>query len=230
MKLYYDPISTTSRPIVMFAAEHRLPLKMVEISLLQGEQRSEAFLEINPNGCVPVLVDGSFTLTESSAILKYLAEIAASPAYPADLRHRARVNAAMDWFSTNFHSALGHGLAYPTLFPDLYPYSPSALAEVRASGAAGTARWFKVLNDHMIGDACNYVAGADLTLADYLGASQAMLAEAVGFELSPYPNVLRWLDAMKSRSSWGPTYAAFYGLIAALRPSAASIDRTVPSG
>ena len=222
MKLYLDPISTSSRPLKMFVAEHKMDVRIELVSLLQGEQMEPEFLEINPNGCVPVLSHGGFVLTECSAILKYLAELLDSPSYPQDLRERARVNAAMDWFGTNFHSALGHNLAYPMLFPAIYPLSPSTLAEVTAAGAAGTRRWLKVLDESMIGGGGNYVAGEHLTIADYYGASVTMLAEAIGFDLARYPNVRRWLGAMKDRASWAETYAAFNGLVSALRGSPAN--------
>lgn len=220
VKLYYDPISTSSRPLMMFAAEHRLEIEWVEVSLLQGEHRSEPFLAINPNGCVPVLVDEDFVLGECSAILKYLAEVAGSPAYPAGLRERARVNAAMDWFMTNFHSAVGNQLAYPTLFPTMHPLGRECLAEVTALGRRSAVRWFRVLDEHMIGGARNYVAGDGLTIADYVGGSIVALAEAAGFDLAPYPNVRRWMGALEARPSWDPTYAAFNGLLSALRPAA----------
>lgn len=220
MKLLHDPISTMSRPIMMFAAEHRLPLVMEQVSLLQGEHRSPDFLAINPNGCVPVLIDGGLVLPESSAILKYLAELADSPAYPRALRERARVNAAMDWFLTNFHAAVGHELAYPSLYPAMHPLGSEAFAEVTALGLAGAHRWFKVLDENMIGPDRNYVAGEDLTIADYVGGSVAALAEAVDVDLTPYPNVRRWLAGLKARPSWDPTYAAFTGLMTALKPAA----------
>jgi len=220
MKLHYDPISTSSRPIMMFAAEHRLPIDLEPVALFRGEHLAPDFLAINPNGCVPVLVDGGFVLNECSAILKYLADLADSPAYPKGLRDRARVNAAMDWFLTNFHAALGHELAYPTLFPAMHPFGSQAFAEVTAMGTAAAHRWFAVLDGHMIGPDRNYVAGDELTIADYVGGSVTALAEAVDFDLATYPNVRRWLAALKERPSWDPTYAAFYGLVSALRPAA----------
>lgn len=219
MKLFYDPITTFSRPVMMFIAEHRIPVRLEVVSLLQGEHKSPEFLKINPNGCVPALADGEFVLTECAAILQYLAELAQSPAYPQEPRRRARVNSALGWFQTNFHSALGHELAYPTLYPAMFPLSPTAYGEVTAAGLAGTRRWLAVLDEHMIGPDRNYVAGEDLTLADYVGASCTMLAEAISFDLSAYPNVRRWMGTMKARPSWDETYAAFYGLISAIRPT-----------
>jgi glutathione S-transferase len=85
MKLYYHPASTTSRPIMLFAAESGLDLEFQIIDILTGEHLQPAYVAINPNHQVPLLQDGDFRLTESSAILKYLAEKTGSRAYPTDL-------------------------------------------------------------------------------------------------------------------------------------------------
>src|SRR5215831_15684913 len=100
MKLYYHPVSTTSRPIVLFANESGIDLDYQIVDLFTGAQYQPDYAAINPSSQVPVLEDGDFRLTESSAILKYLADKIVSPAYPTDLRKRARVNERMDWLNT----------------------------------------------------------------------------------------------------------------------------------
>ncbi|TMG87268.1 MAG: glutathione S-transferase family protein, partial [Betaproteobacteria bacterium] len=82
MKLYYHPVSTTSRPIVLFATESGIDLDYQVVDLFTGEQYKPEYSAVNPSHQVPVLEDGDFRLTESSAILKYLAEKTRSPAYP----------------------------------------------------------------------------------------------------------------------------------------------------
>ena len=69
-----------------------------------GEQRHPEFLRINPAGKLPVLVDGDMVLTESIAIVLYLAEKYPERALiPTDIRHRAQLNRyatlfnARDW-------------------------------------------------------------------------------------------------------------------------------------
>ena len=92
MKLYYHPVSTVSRPVVLFAADNAIALDYQVVDLMTGEHMGAAYAKINPSQQVPVLEDGDFRLTESSAILKYLADKVHSPAYPSDLKKRARVN------------------------------------------------------------------------------------------------------------------------------------------
>jgi glutathione S-transferase len=63
------------------------------VNMLAGEHRSPAFLKINPAGKLPVLVDGDLVLTESVAIVLYLAEKYPDKSLiPADLGQRAELN------------------------------------------------------------------------------------------------------------------------------------------
>lgn len=80
MRLYFHPVSNTSRPIMMFAADNDIDLEYQSVDLFTGEQLSPEYTKVNPSGLVPVLEDGDFRLSESSAILKYLADKVESPA------------------------------------------------------------------------------------------------------------------------------------------------------
>src|SRR4030081_868586 len=86
MKLYMHPASTTSRTVALFVADNNLPVEFQVVDLFTGEHAREPYASINPNKMIPVLDDDGFVLSESSAILKYLAEKFNSPAYPKDLQ------------------------------------------------------------------------------------------------------------------------------------------------
>ena len=73
MRLYYHPASTTCRMIMLFASEEGIDLDYEIVDLFTGEHLKPDFATINPNCLVPALEDSGFRLTESSAILKYLA-------------------------------------------------------------------------------------------------------------------------------------------------------------
>jgi glutathione S-transferase len=214
MKLYCDPISTTSRPVMMFIAEAELDVEYVHVDLMNGGHQDPAYLAVNPNGLVPFLVDGDFGLGESSAILKYLADKFASPAYPRELKARARVNEALDWFNTQFHESFCVFTCYPAMG---VPHGiDRALAQaMMAFGREHCGRWLTILDQQMLGDR-PFVCGETISLADYLGASFVMLRELVDYDLSPYPNVQRWLANLETRPHWDATYAGFYGLVAAI--------------
>jgi glutathione S-transferase len=78
MRLYYHPASTTSRIVQLFALDQGVSLEYQMVDLMSGEHLQPEFARINPNSFVPVLEDGDSRLTESSAIVKYLADKAGS--------------------------------------------------------------------------------------------------------------------------------------------------------
>ena len=151
MKLYMHPVSMTSRPVRLFIAESGIKVDEQVVDLMTGEHLQPAFAAINPSKMVPVLEDGDLRLTESSAILKYLADKINSPAYPKDLKQRARVNEVMDWFNSNFYRDFGYGLCYPQLFPHHKRPTDAVQQATLEWAQARVKNWLEVLNDHIIG-------------------------------------------------------------------------------
>ncbi len=200
MKIYYHPASTTSRPLMLFAQESQLQADFQVVDLFTGEHYKPAYEAINPNHLVPAMDDGNFRLTESSAILKYLAEKANSPLYPKDLKERARVNERMDWVNTQLGRDLAYGLVYPQIFPHHKRPTEEAQRETLKWGKERAAGWLKVMNDHLLGK--QYLAGDNMSIADIFAAPFVALAEAVGSNLGGYPKVNAWLGRMKSLKSW----------------------------
>ena len=217
MKLYTHPISTTSRPIMMFCADQGVAVDYEIVDLLSGAHKQPAYLAVNPNGMVPALDDDGFVLTESSAILKYLADKANSPAYPKDLKARARVNEIMDWCNTNLYRELGYHLVYPQIFPNHARASEELTRSVIDWGLERTRSALDVMNGAwMLGDGRHYLAGNDITIADYLGAELVGVADSIRLNWARYPNVERWLAAMKALPAWGQIHEIFDGFCASL--------------
>jgi len=209
MKLYYHPVSTTSRPIMLLAADEGIALEYELVDLLTGAHMQPRYREINASQQVPVLQDGDFRLTESSAILKYLADKAGAASYPKDLRERARVNERMDWFNTGFYRELGYGVVYPQIFPNYKRDDDAVQAAHLAWGRDKTRRWLSILDQDILG-ASPYVCGQRLTLADYLGIGMLSLGEVTRFDYAEWPNISRWVATMKARPHWNQVHEAFY--------------------
>ena len=211
MKLYYHPASTVSRPVMMFIADNAIPAEMQVVDLFTGEHMGAPYGDINPSRLVPVLEDGDFRLTESSAILKYLADRIDSPAYPKGLQERARVNEMMDWINTQLCRDFAYGCVYPQIFPSHKRPSDEAQRATVAGGQGRARHWMGVLDQKLLGSNKPYLCGAQITIADYYGASFVHLAEVVGSDLAAYPNVNAWLGRMKERPTWEKVYAAING-------------------
>ena len=98
MLLYNANLSPNALRVRAVAHELGIKLEIVEVDLRKGENRSEAFLALNANGKVPVLVDGDFVLWESRAINAYLASLKSEQGlYPEDKRKRAIVDQWSYW-------------------------------------------------------------------------------------------------------------------------------------
>ncbi len=217
MKLYCHPASTTSRPVMLFVLENGTDAQFQVVDLFTGEHFKPPFEAINPNHLVPVLEDGDFRLTESSAILKYLADKIGSPAYPKDLKQRARVNERMDWINTQVCRDLAYGFVYPQIFPTHKRPSDEVQKATVAWGKERAQGWLKVLDQNWLGASNVYLCGEQMTIADYFGSSFVALAEVVRSDLSAYPNVKRWLGRMKQLKNWSKVNEAIDGYAASLK-------------
>jgi glutathione S-transferase len=220
MKLYMHPVSTTSRSVMLFAEQEGIKLEHKVVDLMKGEHLQDSFVAMNPTKLVPVLDDEGFTLTESSAILKYLAEKAGSAAYPKDLKQRARINERMDWVNTQLNRELAYHLCYPQLFPHHKRRSDEAHAGTLAWGSEKAAAMLQILNDDYLGKGEQYFAGKQITIADYFLAGPISTGEAIGMDYAKYPNVRAWLERMKKLEAWNRVNETFYGWVKSLDKSA----------
>jgi glutathione S-transferase len=217
VKIHYHPASTTSRPLMLFAAEEGLDAEFVLVDILTGEHMGDTYARLNPNRLVPTLEEGDFKLTESSAILKYLADKTGSPVYPKDLKRRAKVNEMMDWINTQVCRDMAYGLIYPQIFPGHKRQDDAAQAATLAWAKERAKTWLKVLDEKLIGPEKAFLCGDAITIADYFGASFIALGDITRCDYSAYPNVSRWLGNMKRLKSWNKVFETINGFAASMK-------------
>ena len=210
LKLYMHPVSTVSRPVRLLIAEKKLPVTEHVIDLLTGEHHQPAYTSINPNKAVPALEEGDFRLTESSAILKYLAARFDLPEYPQDLKERAQVDSVMDWFNTGFYKDFGYGLLYPQIFPHHKRPTDDQNAGTIAWGKDKTTTWLPVLNNDILGKN-DYLVSNRISIADYFGGCMLTAGELIGCTFEGHRNVQRWIGNMKKLASWAKVNEVMYG-------------------
>jgi hypothetical protein len=103
MRLYYHPLSSNARRVLMTARHLGIDLELVQVDLSQGAQNRPEFLKLNPNHRVPVLEHDGFVLWESYAIMQYLADLTPGQTlYPTELKARADVNRWLFWCGQDF--------------------------------------------------------------------------------------------------------------------------------
>ncbi|MFO1144978.1 MAG: glutathione S-transferase family protein [Amaricoccus sp.] len=217
MKLYMHPASITSRIVRLYIAEKGLKVDEEVVDLFAGQHHEPPFTGVNPNRLVPVLEDGGLRLTESAAILIYLAEKNGFPEYPAELVARAKVNEAMFWASFNFYREWGYNLGYPQLFPHHRRPTDEAHKVVVEWGRDKATFWLQVLNDHWLGDGRTWLTGAAMTVADYYVGGLVALGDLIRWDFSKTPNVAAWLGRIKALPHWGEVSEALDGFAASLK-------------
>ncbi len=166
----------------LLGVEHEL----VDVDLGGGEHRQPAFLERNPFGQVPVLVDGEIVVRDSSAILVYLArKFGRGTWLPVDAEGEARVQEWLATASTNV--AEGPARAWIIALFD----APGDADEVR-----DRARDTLAIFDAHLADR-DFLAADRPTIADIANHSYIAMAPAVGVTLEDFPNVRAWIERLE---------------------------------
>ncbi len=210
-KLYILEVSNTSRPIRALIAENKLPIEEVALDFYKGEHASEPYISLNPNALVPTLDDDGFILTESSAIMKYLADKFDLALYPKGLKERAKVNELMDWFNTGFYRDYAYNVVYPQIYPHHKRPDDATHSGTIEWGKSQTKKWLKVLNDHWLGKGNKFLTGNQMTIADIFGYSLLTCGMVTRDEFKDYPNVDRWVKEVEKLPSWTKINAALAG-------------------
>lgn len=167
---------------------HKLGLsyERIELDILKGETRTDAFLTKNPNGRVPALeLDDGTVLPESNAILAYLAD--GSRFLPADRLRRAQ---CLQWM---FFEQYNHepSIAVARYILRHTPEDSPRRAELPTLAEKGNAA-LGVMERHL--DGRRFFVGEQLSVADIVLYAYSHVADQGGFVLSRYPNVQGWLD------------------------------------
>ena len=156
------------------------------------ESKADEYLEINPNGRIPALIDGDLKLFESMAINLYLTKHYAGDLYPPDPNDEAKANQWSVWAISEIEP-LQMQIVIQKFF---VPKDKQDQAEIdRAS--KGLVRPLKVL-DHALRDS-DYLLGEKFSVADLNVAGVMLLLKAVKFDFDPFQNVSAWIDKCHAR-------------------------------
>jgi glutathione S-transferase len=158
------------------------------VSIFEGGGRTDAFLDLNPAGGIPVLeLEDGRTIAESNAILAYLAD--GTPFLPADRYQRAKV---MQWlFFEQYHVEPVIGtLRFWTLTGRL-EINQAMVAAKRAAGTRALAALERGLTK------TPFLVGKKFSIADIAVYAYGHRAEDCGFGLTDYPALAAWLDRVR---------------------------------
>ncbi|KAL0275072.1 UNVERIFIED_CONTAM: hypothetical protein PYX00_003052 [Menopon gallinae] len=190
MELYYFSPSPPCRSVMLFMHALSLDPILKEVDISKGDNLKPEFVKLNPQRTIPVIVDDGFVLSESRAILGYLAEQYGgenTSYYPNDPKARGVINQRLLFdVGTLYQRFLD---AYMEMFNSVTPIGVDEEKLTRLKEA------FEFLEIFM-GDS-EWMAGDDITIADYSLAVTVSTIEACGFDLSEYTRISSWLERCK---------------------------------
>jgi glutathione S-transferase len=202
MQHYMNPLSPNVRRVRLTAAVLGVHLDEKQLDFNRGEHKSPEYLALNPNGAVPTLVDGDVVLTESRAIMQYLAsKQPESNLFPRGEHARAEVTRWQFWDASHFSPPLGTIVFEKLIKPlmGLGDPDPRKLEEAIAS----FRRFGAVLDKHL--DGKRYIVGNSLTIADLTIACSLMYAKQTDVSLGELPNVQSWFSRVSDLDAWKTT-------------------------
>ena len=217
LEVHYWP-TPNGKKVTILLEELGLPYRIVPCDIGRGDQFSDAFLKMNPNHRMPVLVDHDpqgggepIVVFESGAILFYLAE-KAGRFWPRDLRGRYEVTQWVIWQMANQGPKLGECGHFRRLGDSR---GDQSYAVRRFTDEAN--RLYGVLNNQLHDR--RYLAGGDYTIADIICFPWTVNWKGHGQDIEEFPYFRRWFEEIGAR----PAVQRGLAVGADLSPDPASI-------
>lgn len=202
IKIHSFPLSGHAHRVELFANIAGIAHEVINVDLAAGEQKSAAFLALNPAGQVPVIEDGDVVLADANAILVYLARKYAPAYLPTDPVLEAQVQK----FLTLTAGEIAFGPAAARLITVFKAPLDAQFAKTIAARVLGK------LEAHMAGRA--FLVGETPTIADIAIYSYTAHAPEGDVSLQPYPNVRRLLANIEALDGFVAMPATKVGLAA----------------
>jgi glutathione S-transferase len=200
LKLHGFPMSPNTRRARFALEEHGVDYEFVPVDLMAGEQKSAAYLSLNPTGRVPTLVDGEFVLWESNAILEYLAAChpekklgGQSPRETGEIARWMFMNTAH--LSPNVARIFAHTIRLP---PE------KRIPQIVEDARAEVDRSLGALAKRLVGR--EYFVDR-FSLADIAVAPTLAAAPMLGIDLARFPEVATWMATIGARPAWKKIHA-----------------------
>jgi glutathione S-transferase len=199
----YEFAPTRSIRVRWTLQELGVEFESISVDLRTGEHRQPEFLKVNAAGKIPVLVDGELVLTESVAIVLYLAEKHPDRGLlPSDPAQRAQVYRWLLFAVTELEQPLWRISRHTALYPE-HRRLPADVLLAREEFQAMAA----VLEDHLRGRP--FVVGERVSVADFVVAYTLDWGHEVQL-LDGFPALRAYLERMYARPHAPPRIAAAF--------------------
>jgi len=202
-QLYQFPLCPFSRKVRLLLGEKNVGYELVRES---PWARRDEFLDMNPAGQTPVMVDAAgagMPLIDSMAICEYFEEtIEKSAMINGPAANRAEIRRLVTWFDTSFYQDVTGPLLKERMIKRIaHRAAPDAkLLRDAMKAAIGHLDYTDYLLDHR-----NWLGGATMSLADLAAAAQISVADYLGgIDWKSHEQTARWYRGLKSRPSFRP--------------------------
>ena len=207
LRLHYYPGNASLAPHVLLH-EIGVPFELVLVDRTRDAHKSAAYLQLNPNGLIPVLQDGPLVLYETAAICLHLADThpAARLAPPLGSVERAHFYKWLVWLTNTLQALLIHYFYPERLVND---GDSAAAAQVKAHAEARIATLLQQLDNQLASHGGPWLLGADYSAADPY--AWMLCRWTRGFETRPardYPQLGPYLQRLLQRPALQRTLAA----------------------
>lgn len=205
MKLYVIPGAPNCRKAQAVALHLGIGLETVALDVRRGDAGLPEHLALNPNGYTPTLVDGDLVLWESAAVMQYLCEQRpANTLFPADPARRADIARWQFWEAANLQRIVRTFFTENVVKPRYLGQQPEA---ARMAGLVEPFhRCAAILDRHLRGR--EFVAGGQLTLADFSLAGAFCYAGPAQLPWESYGEIRRWYAGIDRLPAWQATAPA----------------------
>ena len=196
MDFYTNPASPNCRKVDAVAKQLGIELNCKPVDIAGGENKTPAYLTLNPNGKVPTLVDGDVTLWESNAICCYIAAKSDNTLWPKS-NARYDILRWQSWELAHFGAVTGE-LTFERM---IKPMIGGTTDEARCAVLEPQFhRFATVLNDHL--DGKMYLVDGNVTIADFCVAAPLTYAVPGRLPVEAYGNIRSWLSALDEQPGW----------------------------
>jgi glutathione S-transferase len=194
IKLYGHEMSGNSYKVRLLLSLLGLDFEWIKVDLMKGEHKSPEYLTLNPFGQVPLLIDGETKLADAQAILVYLArQYGGEDWLPSDALSLAQV---IRWLSTSA-GEVRQGPENARL------YHLFKVTNINIERATQKSEHILTQLDKHLSDR-TWLEFERPTIADIAVFPYVALARDGKINLSPYPNVLAWIDRVKQLPHYIP--------------------------
>lgn len=189
--------SINVQKVVLACEELRLPYRRHDVGGAFGGVDTPDFKAMNPNGLVPVLIDGDLVLWESNAIVRYLgAEYGVGLLWPADPAQRALSDRWMDWAAFTLYPA------YAPAFMGLIRTPPERRDAAAIAASIERTHPAIAILDHAL-EGKPYLSGERPTIGDIGLLPSVFRWLNMPVDRPPAPNVEAWCARLAEREGYG---------------------------